>query len=149
MSSTNPVIEWVNLHEGDSNTVTKRLSAESVLKLLQEKPETISILDLRNDRDPAILQRSVGIPATTLTNKANIKHEVIDKLIQENPNLDLIVIHCNSSRKRASIVGAWIQDYLDSNPNEKYQVAILDGGIVGWLELPEPYKSFLIPFKKA
>lgn len=54
--NTNPVTEWVSLHTNESNTVANRLTADAVLELLQEKPETITILDLRDDREPTILQ---------------------------------------------------------------------------------------------
>lgn len=141
------VNEWLETYPNPKATASYT-PAEEVLKLLETTPESIAIVDLRNDRDGGYLKESVHIPATTLTDPKKIKEEAIDIVKAARPSADTIIIHCNSSRQRASKTAGTIQDFLDDNNVSDLKVTILQGGIAGWLPLDEPYKSFVVPTLK-
>ncbi|ABN67899.1 predicted protein, partial [Scheffersomyces stipitis CBS 6054] len=120
---------------------------EEVLDLINKSPETTTVVDLRNDREPSVLKTSVHIPATGIAGYDDLKARVIDVVTEQKPEVKNIVIHCNSSRKRAVRVAGWIQDYINENDVKDYKVTILKGGIAGWFNLDEPYQKVLIPVK--
>lgn len=105
--------------------------------------KSATILDLRNDRAPGFIRDSVNVPATSISGYSNIKGQVIDKIYAANPNINYIIVHCNSSKNRATKVAGWIQDYINDQNSENLKVAVLNEGITGWLERPEPYSAFV------
>lgn len=137
------VKEWLQSYPNPHATASYT-PAEEVLSLLESTPETIAIIDLRNDREGSYLKESVHIPATSLTDPKKIKEEAIDRVKAVKSTADTLIVHCNSSRQRAAKVAGTIQDYLDENNISDLKVTVLQGGIAGWLPLGEPYKSFVI-----
>ncbi|KAG7195377.1 uncharacterized protein KQ657_003906 [Scheffersomyces spartinae] len=142
------VVEWLKVYP-EPKTTASYTEADEVLTLLKTTPETIAIIDLRNDRDPGYLKESVHIPAITLTDPKKIREEAIDLVKEAKPTAETIIVHCNSSKQRAVKVAGTIQDYLDQNNVPDLKVTVLKGGIAGWLPLDEPYKSFVIPTLEA
>ncbi|KAK6456460.1 uncharacterized protein RJT20DRAFT_128366 [Scheffersomyces xylosifermentans] len=128
----------------DARSKASYTSPSEVLDLLEKSPETTTVLDLRNDRTPSYLQHSIHIPATGIAGYDALGSTVIDQIKKENPDLKNIVVHCNSSKKRAAKVAGWIQDYIEENDVKDYNVTILEGGIAGWVQLDEPYQKLLI-----
>ncbi|CUM47605.1 uncharacterized protein AC631_05176 [Debaryomyces fabryi] len=144
MASTESKIlvkDWLELYPEPLATAS-RLSAAEVLKLLSAG-KSATILDLRNDRTPGFIRNSVHVPATSIFGNTNIKGQVVDKMYEFNPSLNYIIVHCNSSKNRATKVAGWIQDYINDQKPENLKVAVLNEGITGWLEKPEPYASFV------
>ena len=135
------VKDWLELYPEPQSTAS-RLSADEVLQLLSAGKSS-TILDLRNDRAPGFIRESVNVPATSISGYSNIKDQVIDKIYAANPNLNYIIVHCNSSKNRATKVAGWIQDYINDQNSENLKVAVLNEGITGWLERPEPYSTFV------
>lgn len=141
-NTTISVNDWLDRYPEPKSTAS-RLSADELLQLLKKNDSSTTILDLRNDRAPGFIKQSVHIPATSISGYSDIERVVLDKLLESNKNLKLIVVHCNSSKKRASKVAGWIQDHINEKKVSDYAVTILDKGIVGWLELDEPFSSFV------
>lgn len=136
-----PVKEWLDLYP-DPRSVAARLSANDTYNLLTDG-KSATILDLRNDREPGIIRNSINIPANSISGYPEVKEKVIDRMYELNPLLEYIIVHCNSSKRRATKVAGWIQDYIEENKITNLKVAILDGGITGWLELEEPYSTLV------
>lgn len=138
------VPQWLQIYEDPKSQATYT-PAEEVIKFYNE-PESFIVLDLRNDREPGYLKNSKHLPATELTGYGNIKSEIIDKLItSETSKVKTIVVHCNSSKMRASKVAGWIQDYINETKAD-FSVTILQGGIVRWKELNiSPFTDVFIP----
>ncbi|GMM36960.1 hypothetical protein DASC09_042850 [Saccharomycopsis crataegensis] len=139
------VQDWLGIHPNPTS-VAARISHEQTLKLLQERPDEIAILDLRNDRSPGFLKESINIPATSLNGIDEVKKELIDPMKEFKSNLQLTIVHCNSSKNRATKVAGWIQDYINENNIIDFKVSVLDHGINGWFKLSDPvYKSYIVP----
>lgn len=136
-----PVKEWLSLY-ADPKANAVRLSASDTYNLLTNG-DSATILDLRNDREPGIIRNSVNVPANSISGYKEVKKAVIDRMYQSNPHLEYIIVHCNSSKNRATKVAGWIQDYIEENKITNLKVAILDGGITGWLELEEPFSDLV------
>lgn len=127
------VPEWLKKWEfAESATVSERAPKEAVLELLEKDPNSITVVDLRNDRERGYITKAVHIPATTIQGPEDIKSKVVDPILKEKPDTKVIAIHCNSSGRRASFVGGWLDDYVKKNPSG-LKVEILHEGIVGWL----------------
>lgn len=126
------VPEWLAKYEDQQlATVALRLPKEDVLKLLETSPETVTVVDIRNDREKGFITKAVHIPAPTVEGPAEIGAKFIEPILEKAPDTKLIVVHCNSSARRASYIGGWADDYLKG---KDVDVAILDEGIVGWLK---------------
>lgn len=138
------VKDWLELYSEPLATASRQ-SADEVLKLFSAG-KAATILDLRNDRAPGFIRDSVNVPATSISGYSNIKDQVIDKIYGTNPGTNYIIVHCNSSKNRATKVAGWIQDYINDQKPENLEVSVLNEGITGWLEKPEPYSSFVIRY---
>lgn len=134
------VPDWLEKYSGPKNEPS-RTSREEVFKLLQEGDETL-ILDLRNDREPGYITHSIHIPATEICGYEEIKEKVLVPIAQQFPKTRLIVVHCNSSGRRASKVGGWLEDYSREH-NTAVKVTILHEGIKGWLAAGAPFDSLV------
>lgn len=132
---------WLKEHDEPKAHATHS-SPEEVLGLLRDHGKTTLVLDLRNDRSKTYIKNSVHIPATSLTGYKNLKQEVVNPLLSENVALETIVVHCNSSKSRASKVGGWLEDYIEEN-DSGLKVTVLDGGMTEWLESGDPYTKYL------
>lgn len=77
---------------------------------------------------------------------SSIKNQVIDKIYEGNPstNYNYIIVHCDSSKNRATKVAGWIQDYVNDQKPENLKVSVLNEGITCWIEKPDPYSSFVV-----
>jgi len=134
------VPEWLKKWEiAEPETVSVRTPKEEVLSALENSPDTITVVDLRNDRERGYITKAVHIPATTIHGPEEIKSKVIDPILEVKPETKTIAIHCNSSGKRASYVAGWLDDYLKKNPSD-LKVEILHEGIVGWLAGGEKFE---------
>lgn len=138
------VTDWLELYPEPLATASRQ-SAYEVLKLLS-CGKAATVLDLRNDRVPGFIRDSVNVPATSISGYSNIKDQVIDKIYGTNPGTNYIIVHCNSSKNRATKVAGWIQDYINDHKPENLEVSVLNEGITGWLEKPEPYSSFVVRY---
>lgn len=126
------VPEWLNKWENaQSQTEAARVPKEEILTALEETPDSITVVDLRNDRERGYITKAVHIPATSINGPDDVKEKVIDKILAVKPETKTIAIHCNSSRQRAGYVGGWLDDYLKKN-HQNLNVEILNEGIVGW-----------------
>lgn len=135
------VNEWLEKYPEPASVAT-RTSREEVLKLIEENPKQVAILDLRGERAPGYIRDSVHIPAPTIEGYEQLKSAVLDPIAKQRPEAKLIVVHCNSSGRRASKVGGWLDDY--NKEHGGVQATILHEGIVGWLGAGEPFESHLV-----
>lgn len=127
------VPEWIAKWESqESKSVAPRLSKEEVLLILQKSPDSVTVVDLRNDRDNGFITQAAHIPATEIDGPSDIGPKLVDPIVAAKPSTELIVIHCNSSARRASYVAGWATDYTSKTSGPA--VRILDQGIVGWLQ---------------
>lgn len=133
--------DWLNTYP-DPVSVSSRTSREDAIQLLQNSDEAV-ILDIRGDRSPAYISRSVHVPATDVDGYEQVKPKILDVVFASYPKTKLIIVHCNSSAKRASKIGGWLDDYLKENGGD-FKVTILDEGIKGWLAAGAPYDSLLV-----
>lgn len=131
---------WIDA-QPDSKAVPSRTERSVVYELLQS-PENI-ILDIRSDRSPAYIGQSFHVPAVDVDGPGKVKEAVLDPLLAKFPDTKQIIVHCNSSRQRASKIAGWLQDYFNENPSD-LKVTILHEGIAGWLTAGEPYESLLV-----
>lgn len=131
------VPEWLKKWESaQSATVSKRIPKEEIFKSLKTSPESVTVVDIRTERERGYITQALHIPATDIDGPSDIKSKVVDVVLKERPATKKITIHCNSSALRASYVAGWLDDYLAQNP-QGVEVDILHEGIVGWLSAPE------------
>lgn len=133
------VPDWLEKYP-DPQSEPSRTSREDVLKLLQNGNGETLILDLRNEREPGYINHSIHIPATEIGGYQEIKEKVLVPIAKQFPKTRLIVVHCNSSGRRASKVGGWLEDYSKEH-NTDVKVTILHEGIKGWLAAGAPFDS--------
>lgn len=135
------VPEWLKKWEiAEPKTASVRVPREETLTALEDSPDSITVVDLRNDRERGYITKAVHIPATTIDGPEDVKAKVIDEILAVKPQTKTIVIHCNSSGKRAGYVAGWLDDYLKKNPQD-LKVEILHEGIVGWLAGGEKFEG--------
>lgn len=139
--STISVELWLEKYP-EANTVSSRTSREEIFKQLGESNDAL-ILDIRGDRAPGYIRKSIHIPATDVDGYEDVKTSVLDPLFAAYPQTKLIVVHCNSSGRRASKIAGWLDDYLKENGGD-FKVTILHEGIKGWLAAGAPYDSMVV-----
>lgn len=109
-----------------------RAPKEQVLEQLETSPDSLTVVDLRNDRERGYITKAIHIPATTIDGPADVKAKIVDPVLEQKPETKTIAIHCNSSAQRASYVAGWVDEYFNKNHSD-LKVEILHEGIVGWL----------------
>lgn len=135
------VPEWLKKWEtAESTTISERVPKEKVFESLQTSPDSITVVDLRNEQERGYITKAVHIPATDINGPDDIKAKVLDPILRGKPQTKQITIHCNSSAKRASYVAGWLDDYLKEHP-QGVKVDILHEGIVGWLGKGSEFES--------
>lgn len=137
-----PVPEWLATYEAQQlQTEPVRISKESLLESLKTQPDSVTIVDLRNEQERGSITQAVHIPATVVGGPSEIKEKFIEPILGAKPTTERIVIHCNLSGKRASFIGGWAQDYVEANGPSNVKVEILHEGIVGWLNGDQQFKE--------
>lgn len=101
------------------------LEPAAVSKTIREHPSNVAILDLRkNDFLGGKIKGAFNIPAQSIYHSVPDLYDLFEKSGKKE-----IIIHCVSSRHRASRTWGWFKDYAETKPkDEKLQVHILKGG---------------------
>ncbi|KAM9919572.1 hypothetical protein OXX59_007845 [Metschnikowia pulcherrima] len=129
-----PVPEWLEKWQDEqSSTEPPRLPKEELLSKLKTTPKSVTVVDIRNEQEKGYITSAMHIPATIINGPNDIQEKFIRPILEQNPKTEEIVIHCNSSAKRASYIGGWAKDHIDQYGPSNVSVEILHEGIVGWL----------------
>lgn len=112
-----------------------------LLQSLKTQPKDVAIVDLRNEQEKGFITQSVHIPATVVDGPQDIKELFLDPVLEKFPDAKTVVIHCNLSGRRATLIGGWAKDHLANYGPHDVKVEILHEGIVGWLNEDPDYKS--------
>ncbi|GEQ69239.1 hypothetical protein JCM33374_g2910 [Metschnikowia sp. JCM 33374] len=139
------VPEWIEKWEPKQSAVEPpRIPKEELLETLKTAPKSVTVVDLRNELERAYITKAVHIPATKIHGPEDVQEKLVAPVLEKYPETEKIIIHCNSSAKRASFVGGWAKEKIDAdaaNGAPKVDVEILHEGIVGWLSGDESFKS--------
>ncbi|OBA23120.1 hypothetical protein METBIDRAFT_9426 [Metschnikowia bicuspidata var. bicuspidata NRRL YB-4993] len=122
-------------------TKPHRMSKDELLAILKSAPETVTVVDLRNDRERGYITKAVHIPATVIEGPTDIQNKLVGPVLAQFPQTKKIVVHCNLSAKRAGLIGAWGKDHVAANGPQDVDVQILHEGIVGWLAAGDDFKD--------
>lgn len=114
---------------------TETISSLLLLETLSAiTPEAVAILDLRkNDFVGGKIKGAFNIPAQSTTHSIEDIYNLFD-----NAGKKQIIVHCASSKNRATRVWGWLTDYANTKPgSERLNISILKGGYNAFKEEPE------------
>lgn len=97
----------------------------AVAESIRTHPQDLAILDLRkNDFVGGKIKGAVNVPAQSIYHSVTDLYDLFEKAGKKE-----VIVHCASSKNRATRAWGWFKDYADSKPkDQKLQVLILKGG---------------------
>ncbi|VVT49045.1 uncharacterized protein SAPINGB_P002077 [Magnusiomyces paraingens] len=111
-------------------TESDYIEPHALVDSLETAPDSIAIIDLRkNDFVDGKIKGAFNIPAQSINNSVDDLYDLFEKADKE-----VLVIHCASSRNRATRVWGWFEDYKRSKGSGP-QVVILKGGFNAFKDL--------------
>lgn len=109
------------------------LDPVAVANLIETSPESIAIIDLRkNDFIGGKIKGALNIPAQSIYHSISDLYELFEKAGKKQ-----IIVHCVSSRQRATRTWGWFTDYENTkNESDKLKISILKGGFNAFKSVP-------------
>lgn len=132
--SSPEIVEWLNTTPVPKSTPTESdyVDSSEVASLIKSSSDDIVIIDLRkNDYVGGKIKGALNIPYTSITNSIGDLYRLLSKA-----GIKQIIIHCVSSRDRATRTWGWFNDYQNKNAEgaNKIKITILKGGFKAFAE---------------
>lgn len=130
--SSPEIVAWLQATPEPSAKPSEKdyLDAAAAADLIRQSPNDLAILDLRkNDFVGGKIVGAFNIPAQSVYHSIGDLYNLFEKAGKKE-----IIIHCVSSRDRATRTWGWFSDYKNSkeNPSNGPEIVILKGGFNGF-----------------
>lgn len=132
--SSPEIVQWLNTTPVPETTPLESdyVDSSEVASLIKNSPDDIAIIDLRkNDFVGGKIKGALNIPYTSITNSIGDLYRLFSKAGKKQ-----VIIHCVSSRDRATRTWGWFNDYQNKNADgaDKLKITILRGGFKAFVE---------------
>ncbi|VVT57413.1 uncharacterized protein SAPINGB_P005683 [Magnusiomyces paraingens] len=119
------IVNWIQSTPEPSVKPSEKdyLEPSAVAELIRRSPKDIAIIDLRkNDFVGGKIKGAFNIPAQSIYHSVDDLYDLFDKAEKKE-----IIVHCVSSRDRATRTWGWLTDYKNSKGSGP-EIFILKGG---------------------
>lgn len=143
MSQHPEVAEWLAKYPNPTSCCPKA-SKEQVKQWLEDDKSTI-ILDIRKHDF-----KGGNIKGALCVHYTGVYESVSDiTSLCQSAGKKRIVVHCWSSKNRATKAAGWFHDEIEEKQLDDIEVFVLEGGIKGWVAGGEEYTDLMVEYEKG